>query len=280
MTKALTPPLKWHGGKGAFNGKLAAWIISKMPKHTHYVEPYFGGGSVLLAKDPEGVSEAVNDINAELMNFWCALQDGEAFAAFQRRVEAVPFSEAEWSGAGKEPEPCWDRKGGMVGHAVNFFIRCRMSLAGRMKNFAPLSRTRTRSGMNEQASAWLNAVAGLPAVHARLKRVAILGPRPALEVIAQQDGEQTLFYCDPPYLHATRATTADYAHEMTETQHFDLLKRLAHIKGKFLLSGYHSPMYDGDAARFGWTCHEFEIVNNAAGGDTKRTMTECLWCNF
>ena len=24
--KKLTQPLKWHGGKGAFNGKLAKWI--------------------------------------------------------------------------------------------------------------------------------------------------------------------------------------------------------------------------------------------------------------
>ena len=24
-----------------------------MPLHTHYVEPYFGGGAVLLAKNPE-----------------------------------------------------------------------------------------------------------------------------------------------------------------------------------------------------------------------------------
>lgn len=44
----LTGPLKWHGGKSY----LADWIISLMPKHLHYVEPYAGGLAVLLAKDP------------------------------------------------------------------------------------------------------------------------------------------------------------------------------------------------------------------------------------
>jgi hypothetical protein len=70
--------------------------------------------------------------------------------------------------------------------------------------------------MNEQASAWLSAVEGLRAVHTRLKRVVILN-RPALEVIHQQDGQGTLFYLDPPYLHATRASTTEYGpHEMSE----------------------------------------------------------------
>ena len=40
----LTQPLKWHGGKYY----LAKRIIEEFPTHVHYVEPYFGGGSVLL----------------------------------------------------------------------------------------------------------------------------------------------------------------------------------------------------------------------------------------
>jgi DNA adenine methylase len=72
-----------------------------------------------------------------------------------------------------------------------------------MDGFATLSRTRTRRGMNEQASAWITAVDGLAAVHARLRRVAVLN-RDALHVIRQHDGPDTLFYCDPPYLPRTR----------------------------------------------------------------------------
>ncbi len=58
----ISPPLKWHGGKWY----LARRIVAKMPPHIHYVEPFAGGLSVLLAKDPEGVSEVVNDINGDL----------------------------------------------------------------------------------------------------------------------------------------------------------------------------------------------------------------------
>jgi DNA adenine methylase len=177
-----------------------------MPRHLHYVEPYAGGLSVLLAKSSIGVSEVANDLNGALTNFWRVLQSPKDFEQFAR----IPFSEVEWRDANIEMEAT-----GEVDRAVDFFIVARQSLAGRLDTFAPLSRTRTRRQMNEQASAWLGAVDGLPAVHARLRRVVVLN-RPALEVIESQDGPHTLFYCDPPYLRATRTAPDAYGEfEMT-----------------------------------------------------------------
>ncbi len=246
-----------------------------MPPHLHYVEPYFGGGSVLFAKDPEGVSEVVNDINRELTNFWYMLQDRWACQQFQRIVELTPFSEVEYKKACEYE----NTHGDMVEAAVKFFVRCRQSLAGRMDTFATLSRTRTRRGMNEQASAWLTAIEGLPAVHTRLKRVVILN-RGALEVIRQQDGKDTLFYLDPPYLPETRESKDVYDHEMSVDQHAELLETISSIQGKFMLSGYKSRLYSEYASLFNWKLHEFDLPNNAAGGETKQRMTECLWTNY
>ena len=76
----VPPPLKWHGGKYY----LAARIVALMPQHKHYVEPYAGGLSVLLAKDPDGVSEVVNDLHGQLTNFWRVLQSEDTFDHFQR----------------------------------------------------------------------------------------------------------------------------------------------------------------------------------------------------
>lgn len=271
--QVISGPLKWHGGKAY----LASRLVAMMPPHLHYVEPFAGGLSVLLAKDPEGVSEVVNDLNFELTNFWETLKGKDSFAEFIETIRATPFSEVEYcDSTNRNDRP---RFAPNVEAAIQFFVCCRQSLAGRMDTFAPLSRTRVRRGMNEQASAWLNCVEGLPAVHERLKRVVILS-RPAMKCIDSQDGPQTLFYCDPPYLHETRSTTGEYAHEMTDTQHFDLLKRLARIEGKFMLSGYRSEMYDADAERFGWRRIDFDLPNNAAGGKEKQRKTECVWMNF
>ena len=281
-TARVPSPLKWHGGKSY----LASRIVAMMPPHTHYVEPFFGGGSVLLAKDPEGVSEVANDIDRGLANFWAVLRDEDRFKAFVRKCEATPFSEERWKDADDyfRYQAGFGHPAGCVDHfpedcAYRFFVRCCQSLAGRMDRFAPLSRTRTRGGMNEQASAWLSAVDGLPAVHARLRRVVVLN-RDALDVIRQQDEPDTLFYCDPPYLHETRAAADVYAHEMTIEQHGDLLHLLAHIKGRFLLSGYRSTAYDTHAETFGWRRTDFDLPNNAAGGAEKRRMVESVWTNF
>ena len=51
---------------------------------------------------------------------------------------------------------------------------------------------------------WISAsVNGLAEVRERLEGVVILSDD-ALKVIRQQDGDCTLFYCDPPYMHETR----------------------------------------------------------------------------
>lgn len=290
----LTQPLKWPGGKNY----LAKQIIGMMPPHLHYVEPYFGGGAVLLQRDPnrdwfideawtrtngekvpaqlKGCSEVVNDINDHLTNFWQVLQHPLRFTRFVQLCEVTPFSEREYRKASSQGH---DPSDDPVLSAWQFFIQCRQSRSGMMKDFATLTRNRTRSRVNEQASAWWNCVDGLADVHARLKNVVILN-QPALDVIRSQDGANTLFYLDPPYVHETRATKDLYAHEMSGDQHVELLQALHKIGGKFLLSGYHCEMYDDAAELYGWRCTDIEIDNKLAGGKTKSKEIECVWRNF
>jgi DNA adenine methylase len=266
----IVPPLKYHGGKHY----LARKIIALMPPHRNYVEPFAGGLSVLLAKEPEGVSEVVNDLDGELTNFWRVLQNEKSFARFQRIVSAVPFSEAEWLVAA---DRLTDRD--PVRRAVAFFIRCRMSLAGRGTEFAAISTTRLRRGRNEQVSAWTRAVEGLPAVHERLwQRVAVLN-RDALDVIRRFDKPDTVIYSDPPYLPDTRTAPDVYRYEMSRDQHAELLRVVRGVRhAPVLLSGYPNDLYD--TALSDWRRHTFDLPNNAAGGTSKRRMVECVWSNF
>jgi DNA adenine methylase len=265
-------PIKWHGGKSY----LAAKIVSMMPRHIHYVEPFFGGGAVLFSKPTdmiEGHSEIINDVFGELITFWKVLQSNEYFAEFKRRMLMTPFAKPIWEKAhptaGADP----------IEQACCFFIRYRQSRQGLGQTFATMSRTRTRRGLNEQVSAWLSAVEGLEDAHERLRRVAIFC-EDASTLIRREDDNDTFFYCDPPYVTETRVMKTAYACELSDPEHVTLLQTLGALQGKFILSGYPNPMYDAAEKRYGWRRIDIQIDNKASAMKVKPKKTECLWRNF
>jgi DNA adenine methylase len=282
-----TPPLKFHGGKHF----MTRHIIQLMPPHLHYVEPYFGGGQVLFARNPadrrlwwtgrasdgskiDGVSEVANDLHANLMNLYAVLKDPATFERLRHRLDLTLHSQQEWEAARDllaRPD------GEPVARAAALFTFCRQSRSAEMECFAPTVRARLRGSRNDGVNAWWGAVDGLEAVHLRLRNVKILC-RPALEVIRKEDTPATLFYCDPPYEPTTRTARKVYDHEMTTAQHRELLDALRAVKGRVMLSGYPNEMYDSALA--GWSRYAFDKANHAAGGKTKGRETEVLWCNF
>lgn len=273
----MNSPLRWHGGKFY----LADQIVKMMPSHTRYVEPFAGGLNVLLRKPFEGISEYANDLNGELMNFWRVLRNEFHFERLQKWLHMTPLNMADFDDVTapsslteeqQKMQPCEYR-------AYWFFIRARMSRQGLGKDFCTPT-SRPRRGMNEQVSAWLSAIEGLPDVHNRLKRVEIWN-LPAVEVIRKLDSESTLFYLDPPYLHSTRSSVGEYGQfEMKEADHIALLDCLSSIKGMFLLSGYDSPLYRSYKQKHFWSSRYFDLPNNASSAKSKERKTELIWSNF
>lgn len=263
--------LRVHGGKSY----LAKRIIGLLPpRDTWHLwrEPFFGGGAVTLALDPEGLSEAVNDLDGELMNFWRVLRDTPD--RMLRALWSTPLSQDMFAESGN-----YMRHDDAVRRATAFFIRCRQSRQGLMRDFATPTR-RVRRGMNENVSAWLSAVDGLPEIHERLKRIEIRN-MDAVDFIQKYDDPQAVLMCDPPYCLSTRSTGGgEYRHEMTDSDHSRLLDVLSGIHGKFLLCGYRNDLYDSIADQHGWNRTDFTIDNKASGRKSKELKTECVWRNY
>jgi DNA adenine methylase len=130
------------------------------------------------------------------------------------------------------------------------------------------------------AGDWKNYPAAIPAFVERLQGVTI-ECRPATEIIRQQDTLETLFFCDPPYVHATRSALKHkggsngccYANELSDEDHRALSIALRAVKGMVVLCGYSSALYDELYADW----HRVEIAALADGGQQR---IEVLWLNL
>jgi DNA adenine methylase len=130
-----------------------------------------------------------------------------------------------------------------------------------------------RSGTTP-AHDWMTYPAALSRTIERLRGV-VIEHRDAIQVMAAQDGPDTLHYVDPPYLPETRQVDHrhhGYRHELEREDHARLLAQLAALRGMVVLSGYPAALYDD--ALPDW--RRFEIDAFADGAKPRK---ECVWLN-
>jgi DNA adenine methylase len=263
--KKMRSPLKWHGGKSY----LARRIIALFPPHRCYVEPFAGGLSVLLNKEP--ADDRVADLNGRLINFWRHLRSSRQLVSLLAETD---YSESSFTDATQLVAAAQNG----CGAAWAFMVNNRMSRGGLGKDFAWSERLRGKSrpggAVPGDLNAWDTIREELPSIVARLQGVRIEHQR-ALQTIQESAGRDTLIYCDPPYLHETRTAKKAYALEMGRDDHEQLLVSLLDSKAKVFLSGYRSALYD-DALR-DWVRHEFDMPNHSGQGATKQRRVECVW---
>lgn len=273
----MRSPLVWYGGKGLLTHRL----LPLVPEHWTYVEPFAGGASLLFAKPPSPV-EVLNDIHEELVNFYSVLKDERLFAQFERLAHLTPYARQEW-------ERCRDLlvKGSgrlsRVQRALAFFVVLRQGrpgdvLSGHRGGGWSRCVQQSDSGVSSSVARWLRAVDGLPEVFGRLRGVQI-DRMDWRECLVRYDTPETLFYCDPPYLLATRASNRRrYRHEFTADDHTDLVAAVQRLRGRVLLSGYRHDLYAPLVAA-GWHTMDFQTVTNATSGQ-REARTETVWANY
>lgn len=257
----------WYGGKYSHLDFLIPLIPADA---THFCDVFGGSAAVLLNVGPYPV-ESYNDIDAELVNFFTILRDqGEELI---RVISLTPFSREELMLA---CEPAQDVP--PLERARRFYVRARQTRTGLAQKssqgrWAHCVLT-SRSGMSGAVSRWLGSVAGLPEIINRLQRVQIENA-PAIEVIQRYDTEETVFYLDPPYVHSSRGDTSAYGFEMTDKDHEELSHVLHCIRGRAVLSGYRTKLYDDLYADWKRVDAPERICHSV-----RKLRQECAWMNF
>lgn len=220
----MKPFTTYYGGKQ----RIAKWIVEKIPPHSVYAEPFFGGGAVFFAKggNPrDSYVEVINDRNSYVVNFYRCLQDAETR---ERLLDKIEFSlhSRDFINAAKEV-----RKRGEsadpVDRAFSFFLEINQAFSAKLDGGFGRSLTSSR------AKRYKGKVARVLENFDRFRDVTIENVD-ALDLIERWDSSATFFYCDPPYVSTNQGHYKGY----TQGDFDRLVDVLRGIKGSFLLSCY------------------------------------------
>lgn len=266
----IRPAIKTHGGKFY----LASWVIEHFPKNYEeliYCEPFCAGASIFLNKEPSS-EEIINDIDHGVVYVLKALRDEPQ--EFIGRVRRTRYTQRTFQMAQTRAESGFDD---YIDHAVNEYILRRMSRGGLKKAFAWSNRM--RGGQPGDLNAWKTMIKLLPEIAKRLEGVNILC-EDFKSVIKVWDEENTLTYLDPPYLHSTRSegATEIYENELTVEDHMDMLHLAQNVRGKVIISGYSSPLYNRTLK--GWKVRRKNVANHSSQTKKKDRRLECIWYNY
>lgn len=225
--RALNPVLKYPGAKW----NLSEWIISNIPPHTTYLEPFFGSGAIFFNKQPS-YRETINDLNKQVVNLFKVIREQPEELAW--RIEFSPWSRDEY-------RECYNLTGVPLEDARRFLVRCWQAFGTKL-NVSTGWRNDIQGRGPGTTKVWRNIPNRILLVAERLKNAQIEN-QPALQLIQRYNYPEVLIYADPPYVLSTRHDKM-YSDEMTDNDHIELLKALDNHSGFVLLSGYASQLYD------------------------------------
>lgn len=266
----MKAPFTYYGGKVG----LAHRLLSLIPPHRVYMEPFFGSGAVLFAKRPS-THEIVNDLDDAIVTFFRCLRKYPE--DLERACRLTPYARAEYEQA-ELTEDLDDLE-----RARRFWVRVNQSFAktaGRRTGWS-VTTARTQSTANS--------------VQGRLDRFAACAKRLSTVVIEHCDGAglverlatpDTAIYADPPYLAETRnargpgAETSDYRFDMgTEESHRRLAEVLTATPAAVVLSGYPSELYQDLYADWSFIDVPVSVHSSNAVTVERARRVERIWSN-
>jgi DNA adenine methylase len=239
-------------------------LLPLIPEHQLYVEPFFGGGSLLFAKQPARC-EVINDKLDIVANFWQILKTD--FPALKKQIRATLHTES----ACRRSRNILKAPGrhDPVTIAWAFWAQTQLTFSHMVYGGFAFAKNGVAMRTANKIKIFTHQYAD------RLKNTQIFN-RDALDIICRFDSPDTFFYFDPPY------AESDCGHyDAGKDVYYKLLKLLPTLKGRWLLSSYPSP--ELDALRQTVHANTKDIVKPLAVSgkhNAGKTKVECLTYNY
>jgi DNA adenine methylase len=232
-----------------------------------YCEPFVGGGAIFFSKEPSHI-EVINDTNKELINFYHILQN--RFVELQKMVAVTLHSRTLHRDAQVVYE--FPHLFDEIKRAWAIWVLSTQSFSAMLDGTFGYDKTdnTTTKKITNKRSQFGEAYA------IRMQNVQV-ECADALYIISSRDTVDSFFYVDPPYFNSDCGHYNGY----TEQDYENLLKMLAGIKGKFMLSSYPSDVLKRYQKANGWHYKTFEsgVSINSKGGYMKRKW-EMITTNY
>jgi len=257
----MKTPVTYYGGKQ----KLVTTILPLFPEHILYNEPFCGGAALFFSK-PQSEIEVLNDLNHELINFYTVMQ--QDFISLQKKINITLHSRRQHEDARviyNNPH-LFDN----LDRAWAVWVLASQSFASIIDGSWGYDKSK-----NTTTKKIINKCVQFTEDYAiRLQNVQ-LECADALYIIRSRDHDKAFHYCDPPYFNSDCGHYGGYSAFDFE----NLLKTLADVKGKFLLSSYPSELLDKYMKQYGWYQKRVEqrvSVNKGLG----KVKIECMTANY
>jgi DNA adenine methylase len=224
-TAEISIPDIYVGHYFAGKQRLVKDIIAGMPVHQCYVEVFGGFCSVLLNKPPSEV-EVYNDISKDVVNLLLCIK--EYPLDIFNELSLLPYSRwlyEQLVGIMNEP---FETPNPI--RAAQWYYINESTFSG-LHSEKPWSGTWRHGLTRNQSLEIRNKALHLFAVAQRFYRVSIEN-KDYRYILEHYDGDDVLFYLDPPYYHTDDALGISWTRE----QHEELSQRLRNLKGKWILT--------------------------------------------
>jgi DNA adenine methylase len=210
----MIAPFRYIGSKRL----LAKIIVSQIPTHRLYAEPFFGSGQAFFRK-PRSPIEVVNDRDAEVITFFRVCQNHHA--ELLRCLRFSVISRKHYADLLKTPPTSLTD----ILRACRFLYLQKIGYNGLVRQQNYTRQTKITPSFRPTDFPRL-----ISAIHDRFDRVQIecLSYE---EILHGFDAPDTFFYLDPPYF-----GTRSYRFNFEEQDYWALAEALQRLRGRFLLS--------------------------------------------
>ena len=202
--------------------KLAGKIQQYFPRHTTYIEPFFGAGGMFFNK-PKAKYNIANDSDSDVFNLFMVIRNQKE--ALKAQWLKTPISEDLWNHwkKHKETDP--------IMQAIRFLLLSNFGYMGKAQTLV-FGRGNSARLLYENIDKTYEFIFGVEFMNADFRDV--------FKKISLKDEnalQNTFFYCDPPYLD----TDNNYQQSFTRKDNYDLFDRLQQSGCRWAMSEFDHP---------------------------------------